>query len=236
MRRSKRLLHAGAAATLHSRVANLARPGIEAALLAAVALGVAQAGWSILSPNTAGAASASNEDYDSARTAEPQVAMRTPFAPEAAAMDAQSHAVAALLANVQLAGVRMSLDPTLSGAVLTLDGGDQRAFTVGEEIAGGVRLTEVGADYVLLAYQGGQRQISLPRQEGFSFARALMGQAQLSPSVMQVSASLEPAPIAARAPQATASDLLTTEDLAAHAATGAPATQSAQIFASAPAA
>lgn len=175
--RKPRKLAAVTGVSLRERAVGLVRPGVEAVLLAAVAFGCAQAGWSLIAPNSAGA-SATGDEPERVRVA--GAAVRSPFAPEAVAADAASHAAQTLLASVQLAGVRMANDPAQSGAVFTLDGETQRAFTVGQEISAGVRLTEVGADYVLLSYAGGQQQISMPAAPTYSFARALMGEAQRS--------------------------------------------------------
>ncbi len=164
----------GGAKQLRRRALVAVRPGVEALLLSAVALGCAQAGWGILAPPSAGAAGARP-------TSEPDLSpqradLRSPFAPLAGAEGASS-AAAALAQTIKLSGVRMSLDPARSGAVLTLEDGAQRAFGVGQEIAQGVRLSEVRAEYVLVSYSGGQRQIMMANSvPTYSFARAMMGQ------------------------------------------------------------
>ena len=94
-----------------ARVGKSVRPGVEALLLAAVALGCAQAGWGIVTPNAANALSDVNTDE---ATPEPIVSAQTysPFAPHT--IGGSTHAMAALLSSVQLNGVRMSLDPALT--------------------------------------------------------------------------------------------------------------------------
>lgn len=154
------------------------RPAVEAALVAAVAFGCAQAGWAVLTPNTAGA-SASNDAVSRGEEAglftRTEDVVRSPFEPNLAEMNAGSHAANALLTNLQLSGVRVSTDATRSSAVLAMADGAHRAYRVGEEIAEGVRLAEVAADYVLLSYAGGQRQVQMPPAP-VSYARALMGE------------------------------------------------------------
>lgn len=167
------------ASALRGRLADAVRPSIEALLLAAVALGCAQAGWTLLTPSNAGAANSSSSDNNEPITFD-VADIQSPFAPDAAGMSAGSHAVAALLSSVQLNGVRMADDPSRSGAMFTLGDGAQRAFMMGQEIADGVTLAEVSADYVLLSYAGGQRRLEMAAAAPtFSFARAMMG---LSPT------------------------------------------------------
>jgi len=163
---------------LTARVTSAVRPSIEAMLLAAVALGCAQAGWTLLTPGTAGASTAGADD--SVDTRHDTVEVQSPFAPDAGQMGGSSHAVAAMLSGMQLNGVRMSTDPARDGAVLTMGDGAQRAFMVGQEVADGVTLYDVEADYVLLAYAGGQQRLQMAAGPSFSFARAMMG---LSPAV-----------------------------------------------------
>lgn len=192
-----------------SRALGALRPGVEAALVAAVALGAAQAGWSALTPPSAGAAGAPASDPDQAG-ATAIATVRTPFAPEVADADAASSAAAALASAVQLAGVRMADDPGRSGAVLMMADGAQRAFVIGQEIGDGVRLSDVQADYVLLDYAGGRRQVTLAAPPRASFALALMGRAAApnsAPAPALVSAPRPDAPPAPVAVAAEASDV-----------------------------
>src|SRR5262245_51156380 len=105
---------------LQERAFNAMRPGVEALLLAAVAMGCAQAGWSALAPHVA-----YSSDTPKADTFEPgmeeaaQAAVRSPFSP---ALDGSgSHAATAVLSSVKLAGVRVADDPSRSGCILTLE-------------------------------------------------------------------------------------------------------------------
>ncbi len=166
------MVHRGT--TLGARLGGALRPSVEAILLAAVALGCAQAGWTLLTPSVAGASTAhGNTEMDDSRFE--VVEVQSPFAPDAGAVGASSHAVAALLSSVQLNGIRMSTDPTRDGAMLTLGDGAQRAFMVGQEIADGVTLADVEPTYALLSYDGGQHRLEMSAGPQFSFARAMMG-------------------------------------------------------------
>jgi type II secretory pathway component PulC len=193
MRKMKQAqLYSPAKTAWRVRAMGVLRPGVEAALLAAVALGCAQAGWSALAPHEAGASGASPSDNSAASPVARDV--RSPFAPLAGA-GGVSNAAAALAASVQLAGVRMSTDPAHSGAVLTLEDGGQRAFVVGQAIAPGLTLADVRENYVLLSYPGGQTQIALQNAAPtYSFARALMGEGAAPPDAGFGAASATAAP------------------------------------------
>ena len=172
--RSDSFLPSSAGVGIKRRAYAALRPGIETLLLAAVALGCAQAGWSVLTPSAADALNASS-DTDAAPARLSAIDVVSPFEPSRADGDQQSQAVAALLSGMQLSGVRTAGDPALSGAVLTLNDGAQRAFAVGQEISAGVSLAEVGVDYVMVAYSGGRQRITMSAGPSYSFARAMMG-------------------------------------------------------------
>ncbi len=159
-----------------ARLSKTIRHGVEAVLLAVVALGCVQAGWSLLTPNKANARGASGAD-EPPTTAVTEVV--SPFAPDAVLEEGRSQALAAMLSGVQVSGVRMAEDPDRSGAVLTMNDGAQRSFGVGSEISEGVTLTEIRSDYVLVSYGGHQRRIAVAAAPaGYSYARALMGRPQ----------------------------------------------------------
>jgi type II secretory pathway component PulC len=153
-------------------------------LLAALAMGCAQAGWTLLTPGAASAIGSTEEDDIAPRLE--AAAVHSPFAPEADASSMASHAVAALLSSIELNGVRMSTDPARDGAMFTLSGGEHRAYIVGQEITDGVTLMDVEDGYVVLGYSGGQHRLDLRQPEGVSYARALMG-LEPSPSAATVS-------------------------------------------------
>jgi len=155
------------------------RPGVEAVLLAGVALGCAQLGWQAIAPQVA---DASGSETTTMHVGPIMGDTRSPFAPFADANPA-AHQTAAAVAGLKLAGVRMASDPSLSGAVLTLEGGHQRAFLVGQEVAAGVLLSSVDVNSVVLGFSGGETQLSLTAAPSTgALALALMGRAP-SPSV-----------------------------------------------------
>ena len=88
------------------------------------------------------------------------VSFRSPFAPHAETAAAPDHSE---LSAIRLAGVRVSTEPTRSGAILTLPDGSQRPFLVGYEVMDGVRLEAVSADHIVLAYESGEQLVSLDR-------------------------------------------------------------------------
>lgn len=155
-------------------------------MLAAVAFGCAQAGWSLVAPGPAlGSVDRGAEDgheFASGTHAEAEVgALVSPFAPHEAAMGAASNVAAAYVSTIQLAGVRLADNPDLSGAIVTLQDGGQRAFRVGQELSSGVVLAEVTAGGVRLAFEGGERLLTLPEPAaGASFADALLGRVNLT--------------------------------------------------------
>lgn len=167
---------------LRVRTLGVLRPGVETLLLAAVALGCAQAGWSLLAPKSATASGAPAND-GAAAAAPQRLIVETPFTPAGLGASDTAYAVTAVLSNVQVAGLRASTDPARSGAILTLDGGVQAAFLVGDEVAPGVRLTAVDGDGVVLSFAGGERKLAMPKLEQFSYSAALMGVTPLDPAV-----------------------------------------------------
>jgi type II secretory pathway component PulC len=142
---------------MKERAMMVLRPGVNALLLAAVALGCAQLGWNALTPNLA------RGSADAPRPVE-NAAIRSPFNPSAEEGVGASPAAEAILSSVRLSGVRVASEPALSGAVLTLADGEQRAFVVGQEIGAGVRLADVRPDHVLLSHEGGQRRVSMQQR------------------------------------------------------------------------
>jgi type II secretory pathway component PulC len=149
--------------------ANL-RTAIEGLLFGAAAIGLAQTGWSLLGPRAA-----PSEISVADMTAE---SVRTPFAPEWTAANAPPASVAASLAGLQLAGLRMAIDPARSGAIVTLADGAQRAFGIGHEVAPGLRLEEVRADRIVLAYEGGRHELALPGASDAGPASTLVASAE----------------------------------------------------------
>jgi type II secretory pathway component PulC len=173
------------------RVAQAVRPAVEAALVAAVAFGCAHAGWALLAPSSSNA-SAGARPTGQGEPLSPSVdfaTVQSPFEPFAGEVTDASHAANAVLANLQLQGVRVSTDAARSSAILTLADGAHRAFMVGQDIGDGLRLAEVSGDFVRIAYAGGERRLELPQRQD-SFAAALMGLAPVEARPVETNLAL----------------------------------------------
>jgi general secretion pathway protein C len=169
------------AARLGGGAVGLIRPGAEAVLLAGVAIGCAQIGWRIVSPDSAEVVfvDGGNFPVETSLVSEP----RSPFAPFGAGDDSglTPHAD---VSGIRLVGVRMSSRPESSGAVLILGDGLQRSFLVGYEIAEGVRLEEVASNHIVVSIGDQHESLMLERAAPAapSLALALMGVPQEMPA------------------------------------------------------
>lgn len=159
----------------------LIRPGAEAVLLAGVAIGCAQIGWRIVSPDTPEFAftDASSLPIEASLVSD----IRSPFAPFGAG-GANEVAPHADISGIRLVGVRMSSRADSSGAVLILGDGVQRSFLVGYEIAQGVRLEEVASTHIVVSIGDQHESLALerPTRAGPSLALALLGVPQNVPA------------------------------------------------------
>lgn len=169
MKRSSRSQAQGPV-TWQAIATGLVRPSAEAVLLAGVAFGCAQVAWRIVEPASAGA-STPPVAFDIAADAMAQ--FQSPFAPIASATATMPDAVAA----IRLVGVRMSEQQNLSGAVLTFGDDLQRPFLVGQTISDGIRLAQVHADHIVVAFGDDEQMIAMEQGNAAppSFALALMG-------------------------------------------------------------
>ncbi|MBI1187109.1 MAG: hypothetical protein GC206_07235 [Alphaproteobacteria bacterium] len=166
------------------RLLHAARPAAEAALLAAVALGCAQLGVSALSATTAHSSAPDAGAGAQPTTLIAAAPVRSPFSPTANLAEPNG---SSLLATLRVSGVRMADDGAQSGAIFVIDGQDQRAFSVGQDVAPGMRLSAVATDHITVAYDGGERQVAVDQApQRFSFARALMGETQSAPAPAEV--------------------------------------------------
>lgn len=166
--------------------AGLIRPGAEAVLLAGVAIGCAQIGWRVASPDTP-AFPISRGDGPVPGAVETATGSSSPFAPFGD-VDAGDQAPRADISGIRLVGLRMSPKSEQSGAVLILGDGAQRSFLVGYEIAQGVRLEEVAANHIVVSI-GDQREslaLERPTTRGPSLALALLGVPQDVPASQPV--------------------------------------------------
>lgn len=195
MRKVKRSLLSDANETVQSRAAALVRPTVEAALLAAVAIGFAQAGWNFVQISRAGGAGAGGlEPTGSLGRAGP---LQTPFEP-AAAFGGPDQAELAL-AGLEVQGVRAGVGSLAGGAILKLADGRQQAFLVGHEVSPGVLFTAVTREGISVSVGGVERTLALAgapgRSTGPSYADQLMGREGPGQSaVVQVAAADVAAP------------------------------------------
>jgi hypothetical protein len=175
----KKSFHSGGIrASVSSRVIGAVRPAVEAAMLAAVAFGFAQAGWSLVAPPAGAVDSvAPNEGWRSAasQSSDAAVARVSPFAPDAGQGAGASGAASAFVSTLQLVSVRVSEDADRSGAIIAMQDGSERAFLVGQELSTGVVLADVRPGGVEIAFAGVRRDLQLAAPEGHSFAAALLG-------------------------------------------------------------
>lgn len=171
------------AARLGSGALGLIRPGAEAALLAGVAIGCAQIGWRVVSPDAFDFSVADAEPVETVQA----TALRSPFAP-LGAIEAGDPVMHADLSGIRVVGVRMAKEPDQSGAVLIMGDGVQRSFLVGYEIAGGVTLADVASDHIVVALGDEEQSLMLerPQARSPSLALALMGVPQDLPTEQPV--------------------------------------------------
>lgn len=155
----------------------LIRPGAEMALLAGVAIGCAQIGWRIASPEIP---DLSISDVSPDVTTESAATLiRSPFAPLHFG-EAASANVHADLSGIRVVGLRVAPRQEDSGAVLVLGDGAQRSFLVGYEIIDGVRLEAIEAGRIVVSLGEDEQVIPLERAAPAapSLALVLLGRPQ----------------------------------------------------------
>lgn len=168
----------------------LIRPGAEMALLAGVAIGCAQIGWRIVSPELPDIAARDVSVDVSVDGKAPE--LRSPFAPLQFA-NAGGPGIQTDISGIRVIGLRVAPQAEDSGAILVLGDGAQRSFLVGYEIADGVRLEAIEAAHIVVSLGDVDQIIPLERAapSGPSLALALLGRPQPSamPAPMLVSSS-----------------------------------------------
>jgi type II secretory pathway component PulC len=170
-------LASGRELRLPLRTVDLVRPGGEALLLAGVAFGCVQLGWSAVSPGGAERVSLALVSDNGAVAAERP--LRSPFAPASQAEGVRAGAQPAAIAGIKVAGVRIADLAEQSGAIIGFPDGSQRPFLVGHEVVEGVVLSEVRGDRIVLAFDGGTQVLAVePAAASGSFALALMGRSE----------------------------------------------------------
>jgi hypothetical protein len=155
----------------------LIRPGAEMALLAGVAIGCAQIGWRIASPELPDLSVADVSPDGSAEAVAAD--NRSPFAPLQFA-EAAAATVHADLSGIRVVGLRVAPKAEHSGAVLILGDGAQRSFLVGYEIIEGVRLEAIETGHIVVSLGDDEQIIPLDRAAPArpSLALALLGRPQ----------------------------------------------------------
>lgn len=147
------------------------------ALLAGVAIGCAQIGWRIVSPELPDLSVADVSPDLAVESAAADT--RSPFAPLQFAEAANAN-VHADLGGIRVVGLRVAPRAEDSGAVLVLGDGAQRSFLVGYEIVDGVRLAAIESGHIVVSLGDDEQIIPLERAAptGPSLALALLGRPQ----------------------------------------------------------
>lgn len=168
----------------------LIRPGAEMALLAGVAIGCAQIGWRIVSPELPDLSVADVSPDLAVESAAADT--RSPFAP-LQFTEAASASVHADIGGIRVVGLRVAPRAEDSGAVLVLGDGAQRSFLVGYEIVEGVRLAAIESGHIVVSLGDDEQIIPLERAapKGPSLALALLGRPQpaFEPSTSMVASA-----------------------------------------------
>lgn len=155
----------------------LIRPGAEMALLAGVAIGCAQIGWRIVSPELPDLSVADVSTDVAVESA--AVDVRSPFA-QLHFAEAAGTGIHADLSGIRVVGLRVAPRAEDSGAILVLGDGAQRSFLVGYEIVDGVRLEAIETGHIIVSLGEDEQIIPLERAapSGPSLALALLGRPQ----------------------------------------------------------
>jgi general secretion pathway protein C len=124
-----------------------------------------------------------------------QLALFSTFDPFAAAQAPQGAAAAApAVSGFTLFGTRMSLGGAPGSAIIAGADGIQNSYSVGDEVAPGVRLLSVGFDFVLVGGNGAEQRLAMegadPPAAATPAAAALAPAAQTSPSPPPPSATM----------------------------------------------
>jgi type II secretory pathway component PulC len=152
-------------------------PMLEAVLVGAVAFGVVQYTWALLTPPSLAAASSAPQSLaglSASGAARLTSVTRTPFTPNARfsepALTVSLEGAApvmgtapAALASLRLAGVRTGARPSQGSAYIGVGDAAQRVVIVGDSPVEGVTLTAVHGDHVIVRHAGGSSRLSLPR-------------------------------------------------------------------------
>lgn len=134
---------------------------LKAMLLALIAIQAARLVWTLVTP--LGPVGRWLPPAPAALPEAAQIALLSTFDPFAAttATATAGGAPAAAPAGLVLFGTRMSLGGAPGSAIIAGADGIQTSFTVGDEVAPGVRLLSVGFDFVLLGGNGSEQRLAM---------------------------------------------------------------------------
>lgn len=128
--------------------------GFEILLYAVLAIQAARLLWGVFAPIATATPTPATPPLQPVAT----LSGFDPFFPDTATTGGG----AGLLQGWSLFGIRRAADPSASTAILSQDGQPQAAFRVGDEVAPGLVLHEVGSGHVLLAHGSATQRLALP--------------------------------------------------------------------------
>jgi general secretion pathway protein C len=177
---------------------------LKAVLLALVAIQGARLAWTILTP--LGPVGRWLPAAPPTLPAAAQLALLSTFDPFATAQVQPTAASAAAAATgFTLFGTRMSLGGAPGSAIIAGADGVQTSYSVGDEVAPGIRLLSVGFDFVLLGGNGAEQRLAMEGADppaaavpGGAAAAGASGGAALTPAAIRNNVALAPRLIAGR--------------------------------------
>jgi general secretion pathway protein C len=132
---------------------------LKALLLALIAVQLARLVWALATP--LGPVGRWLPPVPAALPEAAQLALLSTFDPFAATTTATAAAAPAAATGFTLFGTRMSLGGAPASAIIAGADGIQMSYTVGDEVAPGLRLLSVGFDFVLLGSNGSEQRLAM---------------------------------------------------------------------------
>lgn len=132
---------------------------LKAVLLALVAVQLARLVWALATP--LGPVGRWLPPVPTALPEAAQLALLSTFDPFAAMTTATGAATPAAATGLILFGTRMSLGGAPGSAIIAGADGVQMSYTVGDEVAPGLRLLSVGFDFVLIGSNGSEQRLAM---------------------------------------------------------------------------
>lgn len=126
-----------------------------------------------------------------------QIALLTTFDPFASAQGTTTAQAAPVVTGFTLFGTRMSLGAAPASAIIAGADGIQTSFTVGDEIAPGLRLLSVGFDFVMLGGAGSEQRLAMEGAEPLTTTAGAPvtptgSPARLSPAAIRANVAFAP--------------------------------------------